>query len=108
MGDNDEHDWQTVKGRQRQGKVSKQFRTDIATTKNYKKENYGNLTTYFFTDFPDNFGAKALFNTFYHYGNVMEVLIPAKRNKRGKRFDFARFVRVTNAHKFESFTLLSL
>ncbi|GAU10269.1 hypothetical protein TSUD_423290, partial [Trifolium subterraneum] len=54
--------------------------------RNFNKENNNILTTYFFTDFPDSFGAKAMFNAFHHYGDVMEVVIPTKRDKGGNRF----------------------
>ncbi|GAU10584.1 hypothetical protein TSUD_419600, partial [Trifolium subterraneum] len=42
-----------------------------------------------------------MFNAFHHYGDVMEVVIPAKRDKGGKRFGFARFDRVDNPREFE-------
>ncbi|MCH85835.1 hypothetical protein A2U01_0006687, partial [Trifolium medium] len=59
-------------------------------------------TTYFFTDFPDSYRAKALFNTFHLYGDIMEVVIPAKRDKGGRRFGFARFDNVEEPRKLES------
>ncbi|MCI80884.1 hypothetical protein A2U01_0102155, partial [Trifolium medium] len=51
---------------------NKQHKIDIATTTKHNKENINSLTTYFFTDFPDSFGAKAMFNGFQHYGDIME------------------------------------
>ncbi|MCI93148.1 hypothetical protein A2U01_0114446, partial [Trifolium medium] len=38
-----------------------------------------------------------MLNAFQYYGNVVEVVIPAKRNRGGKRFGFARFDRVSEA-----------
>ncbi|MCI27976.1 hypothetical protein A2U01_0049176, partial [Trifolium medium] len=101
MGDDDDRGWNTVRGRQRQGRGNNHTRPDIATEKNFKKENIGNLTTYFVTDFPDKFRAKALFNAFYHYGDIKEVVIPAKKDKGGRRFGFARFDRVEDPRQFE-------
>ncbi|MCI11838.1 hypothetical protein A2U01_0032940 [Trifolium medium] len=101
MGEEDDHGWKTVRGRNRQGKGNHQFRFDIATTRNFNKDDNKSLTTYFFTDFPDNFGAKSLFNAFHNLGDIMEVVIPAKRDKRGRRFGFARFDRVSEPRKFE-------
>ncbi|CAJ2637810.1 unnamed protein product [Trifolium pratense] len=40
---------------------------------------------------PDNFDAKAMLNIFQKYGNIVEVVIPTKRDKGGRRFGFARF-----------------
>ncbi|PNX93753.1 hypothetical protein L195_g016912 [Trifolium pratense] len=99
MGDDDQ-DWQTVRGRHRQD--NKKYKSDIATARNHNKDNNNILTTYFFTDFPDSFGAKAMFNVFHHYGDIMEVVIPAKRDKGGRRFGFARFDRVADSREFES------
>jgi hypothetical protein len=99
MGDDDDHQWQVVKGRNR--KPRGDHIPDIATAKFHKKENFDNLTTYFFTDFPSTFGAKAMFNTFNYYGHIIEVVIPAKRDKGGKRFGFARFDQVLDARRFE-------
>lgn len=47
--------------------------------------------TYFFTQFPDNHGAKEMFRIFSMYGEATEVVIPAKRDKIGRRFGFVRF-----------------
>lgn len=35
-----------------------------------------------------------MFDTFKEYGLVVEVYIPARRDKRGKRFRFVRFRKV--------------
>ncbi|MCH81026.1 RNA-binding protein 25-like, partial [Trifolium medium] len=45
--------------------------------------------------------AKAMFNAFYHYGDIMEVVIPAKRDKLGRRFGFARFDQVDEPRRLE-------
>ncbi|MCI15170.1 hypothetical protein A2U01_0036306, partial [Trifolium medium] len=101
MGEEEDHGWKTVKGRHRQGKGNNQYRFDIATTRNFNKDNNKSFTTFFFTDFPDSFGAKTLLNTFHNYGDIMEVVIPAKRDRGGRRFGFARFDRVSDPRKLE-------
>ncbi|MCH96981.1 hypothetical protein A2U01_0017973, partial [Trifolium medium] len=101
MGEEDDHGWTTFRGRHRNRQGNNKCMTDIATARKHNKENNNFLTTYLFTDFPYSFGAKAMFNAFYHYGNIMEVVIPAKRDKGGRRFGFARFDRVPDPRKFE-------
>ncbi|MCH85843.1 hypothetical protein A2U01_0006695, partial [Trifolium medium] len=104
MGDDDDREWQTVKRRQniRRGNHHPNF--DIATAKRNNNREYNNnyYTTFFFTNFPESFGAKAMFNVFEHYGDIMEVVIPIKRDKGGRRFGFARFDKVPDTRRFES------
>lgn len=57
-------------------------------------------TTFFFTNFPENFFAKHMLKSFLHYGEFEEVIIPAKRDKLGKRFGFARAVNVKEPERF--------
>jgi hypothetical protein len=97
MGDEVDYEWQTVKRRYNKG-LKKNI--DIATAQG--KNGAANVTTYFFTDFPNSFGAKAMLNAFHYYGDIVEVVIPAKRDKRGNRFGFARFNNVTDVRGFES------
>ncbi|GAU46303.1 hypothetical protein TSUD_283280 [Trifolium subterraneum] len=42
-----------------------------------------------------------MLNAFNHYGEILEVVIPAKRDRGGKIFGFARFDRVGDARRFE-------
>ncbi|WJX11578.1 hypothetical protein P8452_02175 [Trifolium repens] len=102
MAEEDDQGWSTVKRKNRQGRGSNQFRFDIATDRNFKKDNFKDLVTFFFTKFPERYGAKAVFNAFHNYGDIMEVVIPAKRDRGGRRFSFARFARVEDVGKLES------
>jgi hypothetical protein len=43
-----------------------------------------------------------MFNAFHYYGDIQEVVIPAKRDKGGRRFGFARFNQVIDARRFET------
>nr|GEU94958.1 nucleotide-binding alpha-beta plait domain-containing protein [Tanacetum cinerariifolium] len=51
-------------------------------------------TSVFVTNFPNGYGAKALWNTCKLYGHVVDVFIPDRRTKAGKRFGFVRFIKV--------------
>nr|GEV31673.1 RNA-directed DNA polymerase, eukaryota [Tanacetum cinerariifolium] len=51
-------------------------------------------TSVFVTNFPDGYGAKDLWNTCKLYGHVVDVFIPDRRTKAGKRFGFVRFIKV--------------
>ncbi|GAU45707.1 hypothetical protein TSUD_86830 [Trifolium subterraneum] len=42
-----------------------------------------------------------MFNAFQYYGDIIEVIIPAKLDKRWRRFGFARFDKVVDGHRFE-------
>jgi hypothetical protein len=90
--------WRTVRGRPRN--VKRNF--DIATDRNFNKNDNKILTTFFFTNFPERYGAKAVFNAFHNFGDIMEVVIPAKRDKGGRRFGFARFDQVEAPYKLEN------
>jgi hypothetical protein len=100
MGDDVDKKWKPVKSRRRIENKEIQKRFDIATVKGQNSLDSDNLTTFFFTDFPNSFGAKAMLNAFHYYGDIQEVVIPAKRDKGGRRFGFARFYQVSDARRF--------
>jgi hypothetical protein len=79
-----------------------QMRMDIATAKGIDKVEFDNLMTFFFSDFPPSFGAQPMFNAFHYYGDIREVVIPAKRDRGGRRFGIARFAHVTDARRLEA------
>ncbi|PNX88595.1 hypothetical protein L195_g044701, partial [Trifolium pratense] len=97
--------WQEVRGR-RKGRRSLNSRPDIATVSRRDRGDLDQYTTYFFSEFPDSFDAKAMLNIFQHYGNIVEVVIPAKRDK-GEDSDkifvnpprFQRDIRTRRPHK---------
>ncbi|GKA70795.1 RNA-directed DNA polymerase, eukaryota [Tanacetum coccineum] len=53
----------------------------------------------FVTNFPDHFSARDLWNVCVAYGKVVDVFIPFKRSKAGKKFAFVRFIRVDNMER---------
>ncbi|GKC18050.1 RNA-directed DNA polymerase, eukaryota, nucleotide-binding alpha-beta plait domain protein [Tanacetum coccineum] len=48
----------------------------------------------FVTNFPDSFGSRDLWSLCEVYGKVVDVFIPNRKSKAGKRFAFVRFIRV--------------
>ncbi|GJU99295.1 RNA-directed DNA polymerase, eukaryota [Tanacetum coccineum] len=48
----------------------------------------------FVTNFPDHFSARDLWNVCVAYGKVIDVYIPVKKSKAGKKFAFVRFVKI--------------
>ncbi|XP_058763296.1 uncharacterized protein LOC131636700 [Vicia villosa] len=52
------------------------------------------LSSFYFSAFPDRCKAIGMFKLFGCVGEVVEVVIPPRRNKFGRRFGFARFKEV--------------
>ncbi|GJZ64388.1 RNA-directed DNA polymerase, eukaryota [Tanacetum coccineum] len=48
------------------------------------------------TNFPDSINSRELWKTCSAYGTVVDVFIPFKKSKAGKRFAFVRFIKVNN------------
>ncbi|GLT31165.1 hypothetical protein SLA2020_059220 [Shorea laevis] len=61
----------------------------------------GWTTTFFFYNFPEELEAKFLWNCFQMYGKVVDVYLPSKRDKRGKRYGFVRLTGVKNEIQME-------
>nr|GFB58556.1 RNA-directed DNA polymerase, eukaryota, nucleotide-binding alpha-beta plait domain protein [Tanacetum cinerariifolium] len=53
----------------------------------------------FVTNFPDNTTSADLWEICQTYGVVVDVYIPNRRSKVGKRFVFVRFIKVTNVER---------
>nr|GEV22641.1 RNA-directed DNA polymerase, eukaryota [Tanacetum cinerariifolium] len=52
--------------------------------------------TVFISNFPDGCTSKDIWKVFNDYGTVIDVFIPNKKSKAGKRFAFVRFIKVHN------------
>ncbi|GKG10733.1 RNA-directed DNA polymerase, eukaryota, nucleotide-binding alpha-beta plait domain protein [Tanacetum coccineum] len=50
----------------------------------------------FVTNFPDHVLSRDLWKVCSDYGTVIDVYIPLKKSKAGKRFAFVRFIKVVN------------
>jgi RNA recognition motif-containing protein len=48
-------------------------------------------TSFYFTNFPEDKKSRDLWEVFAKYGHVVDVYIPFKVDKRGKRFGFVKF-----------------
>ncbi|GLT76721.1 hypothetical protein SLA2020_483640 [Shorea laevis] len=61
----------------------------------------GQVVTYFFYNFPEDLQAKDLWQRFRVYGRVVDVFLPARRDKWGKRFGFVRMAGVQEIPNME-------
>lgn len=52
------------------------------------------LVSFFFSEIPDRVKARDIFNLFGCHEDVMEVVIPSRKNKLDKRYGFAIFLNV--------------
>ncbi|GKD41928.1 RNA-directed DNA polymerase, eukaryota, nucleotide-binding alpha-beta plait domain protein, partial [Tanacetum coccineum] len=50
----------------------------------------------FISNFLDDCSSRDLWKVCNGYGTVVDVFIPNKRSKAGKRFDFVRFINILN------------
>lgn len=60
-----------------------------------------NITSFYFTRFPDNATEKELWWQFKQMGDVREIFIPKLRNKEGRRYGFVRFKGVFDVRYME-------
>ncbi|GJX26136.1 RNA-directed DNA polymerase, eukaryota [Tanacetum coccineum] len=62
---------------------------------NSKEDQTGKISkSIFVTNFLDHICARDLWNVCNDYGSVVDIYIPSKRSKAGKRFAFIRFIKV--------------
>nr|GEW83284.1 nucleotide-binding alpha-beta plait domain-containing protein [Tanacetum cinerariifolium] len=71
----------------------------IGSQRSKEDEVFKISTSVFVTNFPDQFNAKELWNTYKKYGFVADAFIPTRRSKAGKRFGFVRFINVFDAER---------
>jgi hypothetical protein len=72
-----------------------------ATANSEKRREYLQLidrvtTSFFFTNIPDDATSETLWKLFLKFGRVMEVYIPRKLDKRGRRFGFVKYKEVND------------
>ncbi|GJZ48437.1 RNA-directed DNA polymerase, eukaryota, nucleotide-binding alpha-beta plait domain protein [Tanacetum coccineum] len=53
----------------------------------------------FVTNFPESVNSRELWKACSAYGTVVDVFIPSKKSKVGKRFSFVRFIKVFNVDR---------
>lgn len=59
-------------------------------------EDYVRISNYFFTEISYTHGAMEMYNIFKDFGEIEEVVIPPKWDKRRKWYSFVRFRNVEN------------
>ncbi|GLU07239.1 hypothetical protein SLE2022_242030 [Rubroshorea leprosula] len=79
----------------------RQWQGHRTRTGGYGSQFSGWTTTFFFYNFSEELEAKFLWNSFRMYGKAVDVYIPSKRDKRGKRFGFVRMAGVKNEMQME-------
>ncbi|GLT95391.1 hypothetical protein SLE2022_130750 [Rubroshorea leprosula] len=67
----------------------------------YGRQFLAQVTTYFFYDFPADRSVKDMWFCFWSFGKVADVFIPARRDRRGRRFGFVRMAEVSDAKDME-------
>ena len=94
--DNSNHgDWVIV-SRKRKNKVEdsrgrKQGNSYQRKEKQMTWRNKADVTTFYFSRFPEGIMEKDMWQIFQKWGKVWEVFIPRTKNKLGHRFGFVRF-----------------
>ncbi|KAK2376927.1 zinc finger CCCH domain-containing protein [Trifolium repens] len=75
----------------------------VVAPRRRREDRYGNgridgktrLTSFYFTNFPDEVTLQELRYRFTRIGEVVDIFIPGKKNKLGKYFGFVRFKGIT-------------
>ncbi|GKV40774.1 hypothetical protein SLEP1_g48377 [Rubroshorea leprosula] len=62
---------------------------------------YNQAVPFFFTNFPDDWTHDQMWRTFCKFGRLLEVYVPDRKDKYGRRFGFARFQDVKNTKALE-------
>ncbi|KAL4559089.1 hypothetical protein LXL04_031222 [Taraxacum kok-saghyz] len=61
----------------------------------------GKATSFFITNFPEIWSSSDIWKELSAVGKIVDLFIPTKRNKAGRKFGFARFFGVSDVGKFE-------
>src|SRR4051812_47829750 len=72
----------------------KKARVSWDAVRNEEIRKAGKQSTFYFTEFDDKWKAKDVYEVFKRMGEIIEVFIPRNRDKRGRRFGFARFLNI--------------
>ncbi|GJU52083.1 RNA-directed DNA polymerase, eukaryota, reverse transcriptase zinc-binding domain protein [Tanacetum coccineum] len=71
----------------------------MGTQRSKEDEVHKISTSVFVTNFPDQYGAKDLWNSCKVYGHVVDAYIPNRKSNVGKRFGFVRFIKVSDVER---------
>ncbi|GKC04386.1 RNA-directed DNA polymerase, eukaryota [Tanacetum coccineum] len=65
-----------------------------------KEDHLGRISkSIYVTNFPESFGSSDLWKLCESYGKVVDVYIPNRKSKAGKRFAFVRFIKVNDVDR---------
>lgn len=79
-------------------------RKTIGNHQTYTRENWRDhkdVTTFYFTRFPEGATTEDLWLHFKQSGDVCEVFIPERRNSQGRRYGFVRFKGVRDTQQLQ-------
>lgn len=57
------------------------------------RKQFGSSVSFFFTNFPDDWDAQALWRMFLRWGKATHVYLPPNRDRYGRRYGFVRFMK---------------
>lgn len=62
-----------------------------------------NITTsFYFSDFPDDWKVSDMWKSFRPFGTIVDVFVPTKRDKNGRRFGFVRYKGIRDTESLEN------
>ena len=97
--------WLEVTHRRKKKLVENRGRVDRSSLKWQDRKmtwrNKEDVTTFYFSRFPEGIKEKDLWQIFQKWGKVWEVFIPKSKNKEGHRFGFVRFKEVEDERRLE-------
>ncbi|GLT25057.1 hypothetical protein SLA2020_002110 [Shorea laevis] len=85
----------------REGSFSRRRQGQTWWNERFRNKVSESTTVFFFYNFPEELAAADLWRRFKMHGRVVDVYVPAKRDKRGKRFGFVRILGVQNVYQME-------
>lgn len=102
-----EAEWTVVQSRKRQVMGSKGYKRiadrygKVVPRRDGKRRERNDTMSYYFTNFPENWDANALWKMFLIWGKAVDVYVPLNRDKYGGRYGFVKFIRVVDAVELE-------
>lgn len=90
---NDQTGWQRVQYGKARKTVSWRGENAVDVARNSRRlsKEPQNVVSFFFSNFPESYRAADMYRVFVDHGSIEEVVIPARRDGRRKRFGFMRF-----------------
>src|ERR1044072_3911891 len=91
-----EGEWRVVQGRRRsaRGRQYTQATQEVVENRAWLRKDERNVTTFYFSRFPDTHEEKRMRKIFQRYGKVWDVFIPKRRNRARNHFGFVHFLNV--------------